>query len=98
MARLASRSGRDALRVRRLPPDDEVPEKYPKKVRSLSNSSSFFFVIVSPILCQPPSEMLCTPLMHPNVFGKWICLDMLELGGWAAVSEQDRIFTGWSSA
>jgi ubiquitin-protein ligase/predicted RNA-binding protein with RPS1 domain len=45
---------------------------------------------------KPPSAMLCTKLLHDNVFGKWICLDMLELGGWAASDEADTIFTGWS--
>ena len=41
--------------------------------------------------------MICTTLVHPSVFGKWVCLDMLELGGWAADEEEERIFTGWSS-
>eukprot|EP01113_Clastostelium_recurvatum_P019316 TRINITY_DN2277_c1_g1_i8.p1 TRINITY_DN2277_c1_g1~~TRINITY_DN2277_c1_g1_i8.p1 ORF type:complete len:1241 (-),score=385.36 TRINITY_DN2277_c1_g1_i8:37-3759(-) len=46
---------------------------------------------------KPPTVMLMTKLSHAHVFGNWICLDMLELGGWGGEDEQNRTFTGWSS-
>jgi len=47
---------------------------------------------------QPPTIMPCTELSHPNVFGSYICLDMLEKGSWASEEEKNLPYTGWSSA
>eukprot|EP01125_Pyxidicula_operculata_P013376 TRINITY_DN4433_c0_g1_i2.p1 TRINITY_DN4433_c0_g1~~TRINITY_DN4433_c0_g1_i2.p1 ORF type:complete len:505 (-),score=61.02 TRINITY_DN4433_c0_g1_i2:2047-3561(-) len=42
----------------------------------------------------PPTVQLGTPVLgHPNVFGTWICLDMLQDG-----YNFDQLFAGWTSA
>eukprot|EP01111_Echinosteliopsis_oligospora_P010121 TRINITY_DN3093_c2_g1_i1.p1 TRINITY_DN3093_c2_g1~~TRINITY_DN3093_c2_g1_i1.p1 ORF type:complete len:1039 (-),score=350.13 TRINITY_DN3093_c2_g1_i1:7-3123(-) len=46
---------------------------------------------------KPPTVKICTRMMHPSVYGHWVCLDMLELGSFGDEAEQDRINTGWSS-
>jgi ubiquitin-protein ligase len=46
---------------------------------------------------KPPTIRICTRLLHPNVYGNWVCLDMLEIGAFGSGPEADRINTGWSS-
>ncbi|KAH3758226.1 Ubiquitinconjugating enzyme subfamily protein [Pelomyxa schiedti] len=45
---------------------------------------------------KPPVVNICTKLYHPNVFGCWVCLDMLENGVWDELMD-GATFTGWSS-
>jgi len=51
----------------------------------------FEMKIPSDYPCSPPDIQLCTPIPHPNVFGRRLCLDMLEVGSKA-------IYEGWVSA
>ena len=47
---------------------------------------------------EPPKVKPCTMLSHPNIFGDFICLDLLEDGHWSADYEKNKAYTGWSSA
>ena len=51
----------------------------------------FEMTIPSDYPCSPPDIQLYTPIPHPNVFGRRLCLDMLEVGSKA-------IYEGWVSA
>ncbi|ELR16842.1 Ubiquitinconjugating enzyme subfamily protein [Acanthamoeba castellanii str. Neff] len=47
---------------------------------------------------QPPTVELKGYISHPNVFGSYICLDMLENGWWGMESVREQRYTGWSTA
>jgi ubiquitin-protein ligase len=46
-----------------------------------------------------PKVRLCTPIGHKNVYGSWVCLDMLETQWWPndrrSESTSDQ-YTGWT--
>ena len=61
---------------------------------------SYHVILKFPITypTEPPKVLPCTRLDHPNVFGEFICLDLLEDGHWSDQQEKDRRYTGWSTA
>jgi len=42
---------------------------------------------------EPPKVIPCTELDHPNVFGDYICLDLLEAGQWSTSLEKNKKYT-----
>lgn len=34
---------------------------------------------------KPPTVRICTRILHPNVYGNWVCLDMLEIGNYLII-------------
>ncbi|KAG1675272.1 hypothetical protein FOA52_016304 [Chlamydomonas sp. UWO 241] len=48
---------------------------------------------------RPPTVEIQTPLRgHPNIFGSYICLDMLTQGAGSAYGDQAKPYQGWSTA
>jgi len=47
---------------------------------------------------QPPKVKLMNFIDHPNVFGQYICLDMLEQGEYSSEAQRMKPYTGWTSA
>ena len=45
----------------------------------------------------PPKVKLCTSIPHPNVFGEWICLDMIKRDGDNGY-KNDKKYQGWTPA
>eukprot|EP00755_Sulcionema_specki_P004404 Sspe_Gene.29991::Locus_14548_Transcript_1_1_Confidence_1.000_Length_4447::g.29991::m.29991 len=46
----------------------------------------------------PKVKPLGASIQHPNVFGEYICLDLLEQGEFEGAEEAMKPFTGWSAA
>lgn len=46
----------------------------------------------------PPKVRLMNNITHPNVFGEYICLDMLEDGMWRHDVYKNAPYTGWTTA
>jgi len=63
----------------------------------------FHFIIKIPVSYprEPPRVTICSYLEHPNVFGEWICLDMLQ-GDWVPNRGQTQtrrdVGFGWTPA
>lgn len=47
---------------------------------------------------RPPKVKMCTFIDHPNIFGGYICLDMLEQGEYSALHNRQQRNTGWTTA
>jgi len=45
----------------------------------------------------PPTVRVTDNIEHPNVFGQYICLDMLEEGEFSHQEEKRAVATGWTS-
>eukprot|EP01090_Pellita_catalonica_P001542 TRINITY_DN11301_c0_g1_i2.p1 TRINITY_DN11301_c0_g1~~TRINITY_DN11301_c0_g1_i2.p1 ORF type:complete len:1221 (-),score=297.78 TRINITY_DN11301_c0_g1_i2:66-3446(-) len=45
----------------------------------------------------PPKVIMCNQIDHPNIFGKYICLDMLEQGGWSTDEQKQKRNVGWTT-
>eukprot|EP01125_Pyxidicula_operculata_P022010 TRINITY_DN8834_c0_g1_i1.p1 TRINITY_DN8834_c0_g1~~TRINITY_DN8834_c0_g1_i1.p1 ORF type:complete len:1235 (-),score=323.08 TRINITY_DN8834_c0_g1_i1:121-3825(-) len=48
--------------------------------------------------CSPPNVKICSKMYHPNVYGSWVCLDMLELGVMGTARKTSKLNCGWTTA